>query len=458
MRMTLALLAASSLAIAAASAQAPPQTPPQAAPPVRQARSLAEALQIAGSSSVHILYIHGIGATGSGDSLELQHSICRYAKKFMGQECDGGANQNPVRLGREYAQDGIFARDNASGSNGLNPRVAGERYMGHPIWASWDEWHASAPFVDHYEIRLRDGQNILVDELNWWPLVLAVKCKFMMPDETQLAGRLTGKADDYLDICSRQESGTSGVEVRSVDWIKAGGYTLAELDARPNRAVVLNRAGKVGLMDWRFSDAVLGVGPLADRYIIPGIQQLLVKCVPLLESHSTQFITVTHSLGSYLLFASLALEKRDPTMSADEAAAFKDHFRELLEHLDSAYLIANQIPLLEMSWLGNANTRFFAFDQWSDARRAFLNLGDGPITQPVGTVVAWSDPNDLLTWHLGADFQQWQTPPGSGIKVVNHRVKNATHWFWLFENPDAAHANYARNPEVVRALLKGDQP
>lgn len=449
-RVTLALLAAVSFTAATVvSSQAASGQQPQT---TRQATSLGEALRLSGSTPVHVIYIHGIGATGSGDSLALQQSICRYAGKLLETECDG----NPTRLSREYAEDGIFARDDTPGSGGLNPRVANERYMGHAIWSSWEEWHASAPFVDHYRISLRNHQTILVDELNWWPLVFAVKCKFMMPDETMLAGKLTGNGQNYLSICSKQETGTSGVEVRSYDWITAAGYTLAELNARPNRAVVINRSLKVGLMDWRFSDAVLGVGPLVDGYIIPGLQQLLVKCVPQPLDPIAHFITVTHSLGSYLLFSALALERPRSDVSAEQAAVMKDRFHGLLEHLDAAFFIANQIPLLEMAWLGTTRTHFFAFEDWSKARKEHRGLNEGPTSEIVGKVVAWSDPNDLLSWYLGADFQQWQTPPGNGIEVENHLVKNATRWFWLFENPSTAHDNYALNPAVIRALLKSD--
>jgi hypothetical protein len=137
-------------------------------------------------------------------------------------------------------------------------------------------------------------------------------------------------------------------------------------------------------------------------------------------------------------------------MSAAVAATMQDRFNVLLRHLDAAFFIANQIPLLEMAWLDSANTHFFAFDDWSKQRKAYLKPGTG---EPIARVIAWGDPNDLLTWRLAADFEQWQTPPESGIKVENHLVRNAFRWLWLFENPEAAHDEYARNPDVLRALL-----
>ncbi len=410
-----------------------------------QASTLGGALAVAGSEPVRILYIHGIGATGSGGSLELQRSICRYASKMMHQECVGG----PTRIGqREYADAGIFARDVHSGSEGLDPMVAAVRYMGAPIWTTWEQWHASAPFVDHYRISFRSGKSVLVDEINWWPLVLPIKCQFVMPDETLLAGKWKGKTDNYLNICSRQEAGVTGVQVRSFNWLQAAGYTLEELNERPNRAVLINRWAKVGVMDWRFSDAFLGVGPLR-RFISDGIADLLAKCIPDSANRTTHFIAVTHSLGSYLLTSTLAMQQWDDLGVA--ADSMQDRFDRLLQHLDAAFFFANQISLLELAHLDRPSPQFFVFNQWSTERRAYLKARPG---ETVGRVVAWSDPDDVLTWRLGADFQRWQTPPASGIKVENRLVKNGVRWFWLVENPESAHDNYARNPKVLSALME----
>ncbi len=411
----------------------------------RQASTLGGALAVAGSEPVRILYIHGIGATGSGGSLELQQSICRYARKLMHQECMGG----PTRIGRrEYADAGIFARDVHPGSGGLDPKVAAIRYMGAPIWTTWEQWHASAPFVDHYRIRFRSGKSVLVDEINWWPLVIPIKCRFIMPDETRLAGKWKGGNDNYLNICSRQEAGVTGVQVRSFNWLQAAGYTLQELNQRPNRAVLINRWAKVGVMDWRFSDAFLGVGPLR-RFISDGVADLLAKCIPDSANRTTHFIAVTHSLGSYLLTSTLAMQQWDDL--GVPANAMQDRFDRLLQHLDAAFFFANQIPLLTLAHLDQASPRFFAFDQWSRERNAYLKARPG---ETVGRVVAWSDPDDVLTWRLGADFQRWETPPASGIRVENRLVRNGVRWFWLVENPESAHDNYARNSKVLRALME----
>jgi hypothetical protein len=62
-------------------------------------------------------------------------------------------------------------------------------------------------------------------------------------------------------------------------------------------------------------------------------------------------------------------------------------------------------------------------------------------------ITALSDPSDLLTWTV---------PDLQGVKVENWRVKNATRWFGLIENPTLAHNNYARDKRAVRAILRTD--
>jgi hypothetical protein len=94
------------------------------------------------------------------------------------------------------------------------------------------------------------------------------------------------------------------------------------------------------------------------------------------------------------------------------------------------------------------SSRFMAdLENWT-ARRAAIQNVPGPLAHVVGTkqqIVAWSDPNDLLSWQL---------PDIQGINIVNLHPKNSIRWLWLFENPIAAHDNYATNKDVIRALLK----
>ena len=59
-------------------------------------------------------------------------------------------------------------------------------------------------------------------------------------------------------------------------------------------------------------------------------------------------------------------------------------------------------------------------------------------------MVAWSDPSDVITYRV---------PKIGDVEVVNLYVKNATRWFGLLESPRKAHADYAKNIDVLRVMF-----
>jgi hypothetical protein len=60
-------------------------------------------------------------------------------------------------------------------------------------------WNASAPFVDHWEFLRKDtAPTIYLDEINWWPLVFAVKCRQIVAQDAELVG----PSDALIKKCS----------------------------------------------------------------------------------------------------------------------------------------------------------------------------------------------------------------------------------------------------------------
>jgi len=219
---------------------------------------------------------------------------------------------------------------------------------------------------------------------------------------------------------------------------------------------------------------LLGVGPL-ESYLVEATRQLLMKSVsnasvttaqltskePVLLDPNAEYIVISHSLGSFLIFAALHLNGDDKSSNTlDGSNAERQHvFDYLLAHLSQAYFFANQIPLLELAKLGSQeqSKRFLDLTNWAKQRRSNVPT-NWPSCEPLAQIVAWSDPNDLLTWYLGKDFQKWQTDDTDGVSVVNRKVKNAVHWFWMIEGPTSAHDNYDKNRVVIRSLLRPVQP
>jgi hypothetical protein len=409
----------------------------------KQDVSIGDSLRRPGSAPLHILYIHGIGAVGSGDSYVLRKKICDFLK-------DCTTAEGEIRLPREYADVEDFSLDAP-----IQPDLT---YLGSPIWKTLEQWHAAAPFVDHYVLTRTNGKSILVDELNWWPLTMALKCEHILKEEAQLAGI----EPSYLALCTKKTSqATTPGRFNAYDWLDPNADD--SLEGR-SRAAYLNRNIKIGLMDWGMSDALLAVGPM-QGLLIESLRQLLVKCVAasgdepkaLAELVSgdaglsdSEYIVVSHSLGSFLVFSALNSEMHGTANISSPGNAktgvltprVAGAFTYVLRHTGQAYFFANQVSLLELAMLrspsqpGPPSTYAIDLAHWGDVR----TRAGGSKPQ----VVAWSDVDDLLSWYL---------PDIQGVKVVNLNAKNASHWFGLYEGPLAAHDKYASNKTVIGVLL-----
>ena len=446
--------------------------------------SVADALDSADGHPVHVLYVHGIDEVGAGDSKMLRDSICTELKLC--------AVSDWKNAGTEYADKGEF-------SSAVEPPTLA--YLGTPVWNSPDEWHAAAPFVVHWVVHLRGHSAVLVvDEINWWPLVLSLKCRRVIAAEAHLSG-----PDKYLlQVCSDRSAQDPDGRGRFYPWITAD--DAAKLEKIKPRGVVINRELKAGLVDWGLSDVLMAVGPLGG-ILRDGVRQLMAKSAAFdlnasqvdpsgaggigkydWKSHLSQdnvldqeFIGVTHSLGSYLLFNTLNPEfssTSDENLSPADAArktAEENAIRYIFERSSLMYFFANQLEMLEITNLESApqstesavKSRGLApapmvptspaenfrslVNRWKGYQtnfQAVLHPSDETSREKV-QVVAWSDPSDVITYRV---------PRIGDVEVVNLYVKNATRWFGLIESPSKAHSGYAKNIDVLRVMFRETKP
>jgi hypothetical protein len=446
---------------------------------LRTLTSIADALDSADRHPVHVLYVHGIDQVGAGDSGKLRDSICTELKL-----CDVTDWKS---AGIEFADKGEF-------SSSVEPPTLA--YLGNPVWNSPEEWHAAAPFVVHWVIHLKGHSAVLVlDEINWWPLVLALKCRRVIAAEAHLSG----PDQHLLQVCSEQSVQDPGGLGRFYPWIPAD--QAAKLAKIRPRGVLVNRELKAGLVDWGLSDVLMAVGPLGG-ILRDGVRQLMAKSAAF-DPHAAEadssgnggigkydwksqlsrdnaldqeFIGVTHSLGSYLLFNTLNPEfdsVAGQNLSASEAArktAEANAMRYIFERTSLVYFFANQLEMLEITNLESApdssttamTSRGLApapfvptspaanfrtlVNRWNDYQTSFqgvLHPSDNASRELV-QVVAWSDPSDVITYRV---------PKIGDVEVVNLYVKNSTRWFGLFESPTKAHGDYAKNVDVLRVMF-----
>jgi hypothetical protein len=439
--------------------------------------SIADALDSPDHHPVHVLYVHGIDRVGSGDSSMLRESICTELKL-----CDVNDWKN---AGVEFADKGEFS------ATVQPPTLA---YLGNPVWNSPAEWQAAAPFVVHWVVHLRGHSAVLVlDEINWWPLVMALKCRRVIATEAHLSG-----PDQYLlQVCSEQSAQDPGGSGRFFPWIPPD--EAANLAKIKPRGVLINRELKSGLVDWGLADVLMAVGPMSG-ILRDGVRQLMAKSAAFdpnaaaadpggnggMEKYDwksqlnsdneldQEFIGVTHSLGSYLLFnalnpefASVAGQDLSPADAARKTAE-ENAMRYIFERTSQVYFFANQLEMLEITNLESApastlmKSRGLApapavptspaadfktlVNRWKDYQTNFqvvLHPSDEANREKV-QVVAWSDPSDVITYRV---------PKIGDVEVVNLYVKNAARWFGLLESPRKAHADYAKNIDVLRVMF-----
>jgi hypothetical protein len=68
-------------------------------------------------------------------------------------------------------------------------------------------------------------------------------------------------------------------------------------------------------------------------------------------------------------------------------------------------------------------------------------------------VVAFSDPNDLLSFIIPPWFEQ--DMGNLQFQITNVSVQNAFHWLHIYESPTAAHDQYMANSEVWKVIRCG---
>jgi hypothetical protein len=344
-------------------------------------------------------------------------------------------------------------------------------YMQTQIWKTQKDWDASAPFIDRYEIVGNGHAPILLDEFNWWPLAYPLKCKWLVKQDA----KLTGPSKDQMGICDVPDQPDLPHPGRYVayNWIPP--REAEDLNRISRHATFANRSLKNGLMDWGFGDAVMALGPM-QNIICAGIRELLIKSLQSAnvdlaatnaEVPGPEYFFITHSLGSFLSLAALDSSWLGPqgegvsqfNITPEEKNA-ADYFS---AHTTGFYFLANQIELLELARVSapeestnpcpvtapgtpaSSGTPVPAsIAHWQCRRQVYLKQRSSQAPGP--QIIAWSDPDDLLSWEV---------PAIEGVRVVNIPVRNSgfkvpPFLVW----PTGAHGNYAKNQSILRVILK----
>jgi hypothetical protein len=221
-------------------------------------------------------------------------------------------------------------------------------------------------------------------------------------------------------------------------------------ECKPKRAS-LNGRLKDTLMNDCLSDAMIyeGQSHAAMRQaMVDTVTQVLERS----ESRGATgpLVVVAESLGSKLLFDALS------AMLQPEAPARVHELGQLAaRRLAIVFMAGNQLPILGLAEQRIATAPQLAPESAQDSLQRFLSLRRqqmGPRAERLGrlAVVAFTDPNDLLSYRLLPSRYQ-----AADVAIADVLVSNARTWLGLLEDPFAAHLDYLANPDVGRVMVCG---
>ncbi len=258
--------------------------------------------------------------------------------------------------------------------------------------------------------------------------------------------------------------------------IKCG---LAEDDGKAPQKQALASFAR-DFIDSRLGDVVLYGGTFRDNVMRPSVEAALClvtggtpskngkTCQPGLYNDPT--VIITHSLGGYMLMDAIDDELRNENCdnTLRNTAAGK-----LLANTDYIYMMANQIALLDLSRLrfyprrlGGAAPpdpvaqRFAKCWTAVKPKSPALLQANGVEQSPTEKqIVAFSDPNDILSWRLRPRDLKVPRPERRSVKLTNVYLSNGEFSVPLlvFRPTDCAHGILRQSDRDEFAALRREQ-
>lgn len=213
-------------------------------------------------------------------------------------------------------------------------------------------------------------------------------------------------------------------------------------DPYPFPRATANRLLKDRIMDDCLSDAMIYQGRSRDQ-INEHMQMALTRIA---TDPAAPVVLVTDSLGSKVTFD--AIDKMiSGTHPARSVAG-----RGLRDRITHVFMRANQIPILRLADLdleGKPSTSADGRSAYAaDPISAVFDQRVRKIGDRKPFVIAFSDPNDLLSYGIPAEFAKSYT-------LVNVYVSNQDTYFGFVERPDTTHTMYSSAPAVRQLMSCG---
>lgn len=345
--------------------------------------------------------------------------------------------------------------------------------------------------------RLAESLKLVSDGKSDWAKCIFIDGKGQLGDLSHCkGGDVLPTPDGILKSVTLKSSEGKTVTITEVTWspiTTALKQQLLDYDKESDlskKRAWLNKSLREGLVDDGFSDALAYAGKAGERirnvvrkaicYSMSGKLSDNDACDLGTDNH--RFAFITHSLGSRVVFDALHVgeeEKAKATIMAEKNnnySLMQKH--EAIESVSAKtvaiYMLANQLPLLEMAGVSGAADR----KSGAAGTQAFIN-GEAVAVQGSGligrflqdrsdaldkvpmlkkmektpfSIAAFSDPNDLLSYSLRTSGMIKRPD----VEVADVWVRNAIN-FVVFANPNAAHQDYWKNNDVIELLVGGKE-
>src|SRR5215469_10214224 len=218
--------------------------------------------------------------------------------------------------------------------------------------------------------------------------------------------------------------------------------------------VLVNRELKAKLVDDALADPVLYIGRYRSHMQFP----IMRAIEAILHDYQSQdeLAIITQSLGSYMCYDTLLkMSRGERIMGEREYSA--DVVQDLIGHTNYVYMLANQLPLLELSEVSNPlplrPQSATALKALAEIRRQ--NKPRARRQQPPAPfslhLVAFSDPNDLLSYPLDRTSISGNMIEYSNVVVSVERSAILGVFAW----PMTAHTGHDKSKVVMDFLAFG---
>lgn len=221
----------------------------------------------------------------------------------------------------------------------------------------------------------------------------------------------------------------------------------------------LNGMLKDRLLNDCLSDALIYQGQ-SRRTIMHAMVQALSQIGSAQGDSMRPLVLVSASLGSKIVFDALS-----SMLKADEGTPARMAARRISDRLVLIFMEANQMPILGLadqdvgSLIANrAQGQDYGgpknVSKTKDSLQSFLQQRTLTVSERSFNrlkIVAFTDPNDLLSYRLlGSQYTSYEN-----ISIADVLVSNDSTYFGLFENPVSAHTMYSENADVARLIACG---